>query len=193
MLLQNTLKIPLAPDRLVPLLEDLERVAPCLPGASITEKVDDHTYKGRVTVKVGPVTVRYDGVMTILEVDRAAGRLVMKGEGRDPQGAGTASATITMTVAADEAGGSVGSIQSDVAVTGRVAQFGRGLMQDVADRLLTQFATCLQQTLTEPAGETAGAEGGTPPTAPPPPQSVGALGLLFGVLWQRLRRLFGGR
>lgn len=195
MLLQNTLKIPLAPDRLLPLLEDLERVAPCLPGASITEKVDDQTYKGRVTVKVGPVTVRYDGVMTVLEVDREAGRLVMKGEGRDPQGAGTASATITMTVAADDAGGSLGKIESDVAVTGRVAQFGRGLMQDVADRLLTQFATCLQQTLAAPPAEAGAGDGGpaAAPQAPPAPQSVGALGLLFGVLWQRLRRLFGAR
>ena len=191
MLLQNTLKLPIAPDVLVPLLEDLERIAPCLPGASIQERVDDRTYKGRVTVKVGPVTVKYDGVMTVLEVDRTARRLVMRGEGRDPQGAGTASATITMTVSEDGAGGSVGSIESDVAITGRVAQFGRGLMQDVADRLLSQFATCLEQTLAqEPRTE---APAGLPQPQPVPKESsVGALGLLLGVLWRRIRRLLGG-
>lgn len=200
MLLQNTLKLPLAPDNLVPLLEDLERIAPCLPGASIQERVDERTYKGRVTVKVGPVTVKYDGVMTVLEVNREARTLVMRGEGRDPQGAGTASAQITMVVSDDGAGGSLGTIESDVAITGRVAQFGRGLMQDVADRLLSQFASCLQRTLSEaqpaPGGETPRAEAPAAPApasppAPAPPQSVGALGLLFGVLWQRIRRLFG--
>ena len=191
MLLQNTLKLPIAPDLLVPLLVDLEKIAPCLPGASIQERVDERTYRGRVTVKVGPVTVKYDGVMTVLEVDRAARRLVMRGEGRDPQGAGTASATITMTVGEDGEGGSVWSIESDVAITGRVAQFGRGLMQDVADRLLSQFATCLEQTLSQ--GPSPDPQGGGP--APQPAQqesSVGALGLLLGVLWQRIRRLFGG-
>ncbi len=196
MLLQNTLKLPMPPDRLVPLLEDLERIAPCLPGASIQERVDERTYKGRVTVKVGPVTVKYDGVMTVLDVDRVARRLRMRGEGRDPQGAGTASATITMTVSDDGNGGSVGTIESDVAITGRVAQFGRGLMQDVADRLLTQFASCLQQTLeAEPAGPAeAGGASAAAATAPPAPaQSVGAVGLLLGVIWQRIRRLFGGR
>lgn len=191
MLLQNTLKLPVAPDHLVSLLEDLERVAPCLPGASIQERVDERTYKGRVTVKVGPVTVKYDGVMTVLEVDRAARRLVMRGEGRDPQGAGSASATITMTVSEDGQGGSLGSIESDVAITGRVAQFGRGLMQDVADRLLSQFAACLERTLAQEAGpETE--ESPPPLRAEPQASSVGAFGLLLSVLWRRIRRLFGG-
>ena len=191
MLLHNTLKLPIAPDLLVPLLEDLERIAPCLPGASIQERVDERTYKGRVTVKVGPVTVKYDGVMTVLEVDREARRLVMRGEGRDPQGAGTASATITMTVIEDGAGGSLGSIESEVAITGRVAQFGRGLMQDVADRLLSQFATCLERTLAQDPS-TEAPELNPPPQPAPRESSVGALSLLLGVLWRRIRRLLGG-
>ncbi len=191
MLLHNTLKLPIAPDLLVPLLEDLERIAPCLPGASIQERVDERTYKGRVTVKVGPVTVKYDGVMTVLEVDPEARRLVMRGEGRDPQGAGTASATITMTVIEDGAGGSLGSIESEVAITGRVAQFGRGLMQDVADRLLSQFATCLERTLAQDPS-TEAPEHNSPPQPAPRESSVGALSLLLGVLWRRIRRLLGG-
>ena len=155
MLLENSLKLAMPPDQLMPLLEDLERIAPCLPGASITERVDERTYKGRVTVKVGPVSVSYDGVMTVVEVDREARRLVMRGEGRDPKGAGNAKATITMTVEEAEGGGSLGKIQSDVAITGRVAQFGRGLMQDVADRLLTQFAQCVESSLTPAPTEAA--------------------------------------
>ncbi len=205
MLLENSLKLAMPPDRLMPLLEDLERIAPCLPGASITERVDERTYKGRVTVKVGPVTVSYDGTMTVVEVDREGRRLVMRGEGRDPKGAGNAKATITMTVEAAEGGGSLGRIQSDVAITGRVAQFGRGLMQDVADRLLTQFAQCVEKSLAD-QGLPEAAEAPTPtpaaqavpaaPTAPAPapaqPQSVGMLGILFSVLWKRVRSFFGG-
>ncbi|MHB1500127.1 MAG: SRPBCC family protein [Candidatus Dormibacteria bacterium] len=202
MLLENSLKLAMPPDRLMPLLEDLERIAPCLPGASITERVDERTYKGRVTVKVGPVTVSYDGTMTIVEVDREARRLVMRGEGRDPKGAGNARATITMTVEEAEGGGSLGRIQSDVAITGRVAQFGRGLMQDVADRLLTQFSQCVEKSLADQGlPEEAGALAATPaaqavpaaPTAPAPaqPQSVGMLGILFSVLWKRVKSIFG--
>ncbi len=200
MLLENTLKLAMPPDQLMPLLEDLERIAPCLPGASITERVDDRTYKGRVTIKVGPVTVRYEGTMTVVEVDPVGRRLVMRGEGRDPQGAGNAAATITMTVVETEQGGSVGTIQSDVAITGRVAQFGRGLMQDVADRLLTQFAQCVESSLVaEPSDPPAAPKAGpaqpgnaTPRPTPPPQQSVGMFGLLLSVLWKRVRSLFGG-
>lgn len=199
MLLENSLKLAMPPDQLMPLLEDLERIAPCLPGASITERVDERTYKGRVTVKVGPVTVSYDGTMTVVEVDHQARRLVMRGEGRDPKGAGNARATITMTVEEAAGGGSLGRIQSDVAITGRVAQFGRGLMQDVADRLLTQFAQCVERTVAEgadrrPASDEA-APGPLAPTfqaAPPTqPESVGALGILLSVIWKRVRSLFG--
>ncbi|NNM96539.1 MAG: SRPBCC family protein [Candidatus Dormibacteraeota bacterium] len=199
MLLENSLKLGISPDQLLPLLADLERIAPCLPGASITERVDDRTYKGRVVVKVGPVTVRYEGTMTVLEVDPVGRRLVMRGEGRDPHGAGNAAATITMTVTATDDGGSLGTIQSDVAITGRVAQFGRGLMQDVADRLLTQFSQCVEASVTAGSQETARPSGDSSPGAPaagtapgPAPQSVGMLGILFSVLWRRLRGLFGG-
>ncbi len=201
MLLENSLKLAMPPDQMMPLLEDLERIAPCLPGATITERVDDRTYRGRVTIKVGPVTVRYEGTMTVVEVDRVARRLVMRGEGRDPQGAGNAAATITMTVSPAEGGGSLGTIRSDVAITGRVAQFGRGLMQDVADRLLTQFAQCVERSLeaTPASGAGAGEDGALrpaatlpPPAQPPQPQSVGMFGLLLNVLWKRLRNLFSG-
>ncbi|MHB8324211.1 MAG: SRPBCC family protein [Candidatus Dormibacteria bacterium] len=201
MLLENSLKLAMPPDQMMPLLEDLERIAPCLPGATITEKVDDRTYRGRVTIKVGPVTVRYEGTMTVVEIDRVARRLVMRGEGRDPQGAGNAAATITMTVSPTDGGGSPGTIQSDVAITGRVAQFGRGLMQDVADRLLTQFAQCVEHSLEAAPASGAGPEedgAAGPATAlpqpaqPPPPQSVGMFGLRLSVLWKRLRNLFSG-
>jgi carbon monoxide dehydrogenase subunit G len=204
MLLENSLQIAMPPDQLLPLLEDLERIAPCLPGASITERVDEHTYKGRVTVRVGPVTVSYDGTMTVVEVDRPGRRLVMRGEGRDPKGAGNAKATITMTVEEAPGGGSLGRIQSDVAITGRVAQFGRGLMQDVADRLLTQFAECVEKSLATAPGPAADQkDGAAPPVQPeapsgpaheaPPPQSVGMLSILLGVFWKRIRAIFKSR
>jgi carbon monoxide dehydrogenase subunit G len=198
MLLENSLELAIPPEQLMPLLEDLERIAPCLPGASITERVDESTFKGRVTVRVGPVTVRYDGTMSILEVDRVGHKMVMRGEGRDPQGAGNAKATITMTLAPSQGGGSIGTIQSDVAITGRVAQFGRGLMQDVADRLLTQFAQCVERTLTAspPLPPSSSAPRAAHPQAAPsgpesaPPQSVGMIGIVLAVIWKRLRGIF---
>ena len=201
MLLENTLRLAMPPEKLMPLLEDLERIAPCLPGASITERIDERTYKGRVTVKVGPVTVRYEGTMTIVEVDPAARRMVMRGEGRDPQGAGNAKATITMTVSPTDDGGSLGTIESDVAITGRVAQFGRGLMQDVADRLLTQFSECVEQSLAQTGDEPASADGASSPAPGPEPpssgghaqapaQSIGMIGILVAVILKRLRGIF---
>lgn len=210
MILENQLAVAMAPTDLFPLLQDLERVAPCLPGATVTERVDPTTYRGRVTVKVGPITVAYEGTATVVEVDPAALRLVMRCEGRDPRGAGSAAATITATVEAGATGGSVGLIRSDVAITGRVAQFGRGVIEDVASRLLTQFAQCLERSVADTAAAaTAGPPG--PPAAGPaqapapapapvaapvaaPAPAPGMLGLVLRVLWGRIRRaLAGGR
>ncbi|HVA22627.1 MAG TPA: SRPBCC family protein [Candidatus Micrarchaeia archaeon] len=215
MILENHLAVGLSPDALFPLLEDLERVAPCLPGATITERVDPKTYRGRVTVKVGPITVAYEGTATVVEADPAARRLVMRCEGRDPRGAGSAVATITATVEPGADGGALGRIHSDVAITGRIAQFGRGVIEDVATRLLTQFAECLERSFTDAAASTepsAPAEapdrGPIAATAPEVADAVrpafdsrapvaaartpGILGLLARVLWARVGRLLGG-
>lgn len=123
-------------------LLDIERIAPCMPGAELHE-VEGDEYRGVVKVKVGPITAQYQGVAKLAEVDEGAHRAVIDAQGRDTRGQGNASAKITMSLAPDGDGTEV-SIDNDVTVTGKVAQFGRGVMADVSTKLLAQFVECLE-------------------------------------------------
>ena len=123
-------------------LTDVQRIAPCLPGAELTG-VDGGTYQGQVKVKVGPITAQYKGTVSFAEKNEAARRVVLKASGRDTRGQGTASATVTATMVAD-VGSTTVSIVTDLSVSGRVAQFGRGVMADVSARLLEQFVHNLE-------------------------------------------------
>lgn len=139
---------------------DVERIAPCMPGAQLQE-VDGDEYRGIVKVKVGPITAQYKGAARIVEADEAARRIVIKAEGRDTRGQGNASANVTASLRADGDGTNV-TIDTDLNVTGKVAQFGRGVMADVSSKLLGQFVTCLETTvlaadrLDEPPRDAAG-------------------------------------
>ncbi|MHB8556422.1 MAG: SRPBCC family protein [Candidatus Dormibacteria bacterium] len=192
MILDNHFHVALPPERVSPLLLDLERVAPCLPGAAITGRVDEHTYRGTITIRVGPVTVSYAGTAKLLEVDPGSGRMVMRCEGRETRGPGSATADSVIEMAADQ-GGSAGHIRSDIAVTGRVAQFGRGMMAEVGDRLLTQFARCLEASVADMSSAQGGeasppGSGGTPPDPPSASQpQLDMLRIVIGILWDRLR------
>lgn len=144
------------------MLTDIPRIAPCLPGAEL-KSVEGDGYKGVVKVKVGPITAQYSGVARFIEQDEAAGRAVLAAEGRDTRGAGNARATITATLTGDGDGTQV-SVVTDLDVTGRVAQFGRGVLADVSAKLMEQFADCLSKQLSghpEDAISVAGA-GGSP-------------------------------
>ena len=123
-------------------LTDVARIAPCMPGAELTE-VDGDTYHGRVKIKVGPITAQYKGTASFAEKDEAARRVVLKASGRDTRGQATAAATVTAAMA-EEAGATTVSIVTDLSVSGRVAQFGRGVMADVSARLLEQFVHNLE-------------------------------------------------
>jgi uncharacterized protein len=123
-------------------LTDVARIAPCMPGAELTG-VDGGTYHGQVKIKVGPITAQYKGTASFAEKDEAARRVVLKASGRDTRGQGTASATVTAAMA-EEAGSTTVSIVTDLSVSGRVAQFGRGVMADVSARLLDQFVHNLE-------------------------------------------------
>lgn len=139
-------------------LLDVERIAPCMPGAQLQE-VEGDEYRGIVKVKVGPITAQYKGTARIVEADEGARRIVIKADGRDTRGQGNASATVTASLAADGSGTRV-AIETDLNVTGKVAQFGRGVMADVSSKLLTQFVECLETTvLASPEGT---------PESPPP-------------------------
>ncbi len=149
-------------------LLDIERIAPCMPGAQLQE-VDGDEYRGIVKVKVGPITAQYKGTARVAEADEAGRRLVLRAEGRDTRGQGNASATITALLAPDGDGTQV-SVDTDLNVTGKVAQFGRGVMADVSQKLLGQFVDCLQTTILGP--------GAPAPTSAPPatgmPDAAGA-------------------
>jgi carbon monoxide dehydrogenase subunit G len=154
--LTNEFRVGVAPDEAWRLLTDVERIAPCMPGAELQE-VEGDEYRGVVKVKVGPITAQYKGTATFIEQDEAARRAVLRAEGRETRGQGNANATISATLTPDGDGTHV-SVVTDLAITGRVAQFGRGVLADVSAKLLDQFVQCLEaNVLTAPAA--AGASG----------------------------------
>jgi len=144
-------------------LLDLERIAPCLPGAQLTE-VEGDEYRGTVKIKVGPITAQYKGVAKIEEADEANRRVVLQAEGRDTRGQGNASATVTATLVPDGEGTTV-NIDTDLNITGKVAQFGRGVMADVSSKLLGQFADNLKKDVL--TGGTSPEEATTAPATAP--------------------------
>lgn len=144
-------------------LTDIEGIAPCMPGAQLTE-IDGDDFKGSVKVKVGPITAQYRGKASFLEKDDANHRAVIDASGRDTRGAGNASATVTAQLSEDGTG-TRAVITTDLKVTGKVAQFGRGVMADVSEKLLGQFVECLEGKL---------AAGPSTPDAAPAEESVGA-------------------
>lgn len=126
-------------------LTDVEKIAPCLPGASLDGR-DGDSYLGQVKIKVGPITASYKGKAHFIEKDEAAHKAVLKAEGRDTKGQGNASATITAQL--KEAGsGTFVEVTTDLAISGRVAQFGRGVLADVSGKLLEQFVATLESTV----------------------------------------------
>jgi carbon monoxide dehydrogenase subunit G len=149
MKLEQTFDVQAPLEQVWAALNDLERVAPCLPGAAITSHDDDGTYHGTFTVKLGPMTASYNGTIRIENVDEAAHRATLKARGTDKRGQGGASATIVNTLSEHDGATRVEAV-TDFSITGRLAQFGRGgMMQDVSNRLLRDFAHCLSTRLAE--------------------------------------------
>ena len=132
---------------------DIASVAECFPGASVTS-VDGDTFSGSVKVKLGPIALVYNGSGTFVEKDETAHRFVVDAKGKDKRGNGTAGATVTLTMASAAGDATDVEVVTDLAITGKPAQFGRGVMQDVSDKLLGQFVGCLEQRLSEPAAAT---------------------------------------
>src|SRR4051812_29279625 len=143
---------------------DIERIAPCLPGAQLQE-IAGEEFRGVVKVKVGPITAQYKGAAQFESRDDATHVAVIMGSGRDTRGQGNASATITMRLEPDGTGTAV-SISTDLAITGKVAQFGRGVMADVSAKLLAQFVANLERdVLAEPAVDLVAEEAAASPSA----------------------------
>ena len=128
-----------------------ERIAPCLPGAELQE-VDGNNFNGLVKIKVGPITAQYKGTASYLEKDEDAQKVVIKGDGRDTRGAGNASATITAQLSKVSSDVTNVNVRTELTITGKVAQFGRGAISDVSGKLMTQFAQNLEKLLETSAG-----------------------------------------
>ncbi|MGA8044872.1 MAG: SRPBCC family protein, partial [Dermatophilaceae bacterium] len=145
---------------------DLERVGSCFPGATVTD-ADDESFSGTVKVKLGPIALQYAGSGQFLERDDAAHRAVLEAKGKDKRGNGTAGATVTMQLAPSAEGTRI-DVTTELQVTGKPAQFGRGVMQDVSDKLLQQFIACIEGQFAEGGAEepAAAAPAGGAPAAP---------------------------
>jgi uncharacterized protein len=199
MKLEQTFEVQAPLEKVWAALNDLERVAPCLPGAAITGHDEDGTYHGTFTVKLGPMTAAYNGTIKIEDADESTHTATLKARGTDKRGQGGANATIVNTLSADGGATRVEAV-TDFTITGRLAQFGRGgMMEDVSNRLLREFAACLQTRLVDEAEPAAAAGPGemapsAPPPAPatPPPAAAPLKGgsLFFSVLWERIKRIF---
>ena len=154
--LHHEFTVPVPVDDAWRTLLDIERVAPCMPGATV-EEYDGKTVTGSVKVKVGPITLTYKGTAVFEEQDETAHRMVLIAGGRETRGQGTARATVTGTLT-ERDGGTAVSVRTDLTVTGRPAQFGRGVMAEVGDRLVGRFAECLSERIVEPEPAVAVAE-----------------------------------
>lgn len=162
--LNNEFEVPVGLDEAWHVLNDVERIAPCLPGAQLQE-IEGDEFRGIVKVKVGPITAQYKGAAHFVEQNREEGRVVIKGQGRDTRGAGNANALITATMepVTDEL--TRVKIHTDLKVTGKVAQFGRGVMADISAKLIDQFAARLEEEVRNNPTPVDGAVGGTEPGA----------------------------
>jgi carbon monoxide dehydrogenase subunit G len=169
-----TVSVPI--DQAWGVLTDLAGIAPCLPGAQLTGSEGD-TYMGKIRIKVGPVTSEYAGTASFSEKDDAAYRAVIQAKGRDPRGAGNASATITASLRPDGAR-TVVSVDTDLKISGKIAQFGNSMIAEVSEKLLGQFADCLESKLAtrSPAPET---------EAPPEPATLDLMQLAGGAMAKR--------
>lgn len=168
MQLEHSFTVPVPPADAWKVLLDIERVAPCMPGATL-DSVDGDGFTGKVKVKLGAIALTYGGKARFVETDEAARRVVIDGSGRETRGSGTAKATIVATMQPGEGNSTRVTVSTDLAITGKPAQFGRGVMTDVGNKLIGQFADCL-------AGELAGRGVGTEGSAATAPAVDGAAG-----------------
>jgi carbon monoxide dehydrogenase subunit G len=168
MRLEHTFTVPVPVDTAWATLLDLPRIAPCMPGATLTG-VDGDAFTGTVKVKLGPIALTYQGKGRFVERDEAAHRVVIEASGKDTRSAGTAAATVTAALASadDSAGATRVDVTTDLSVTGKPAQFGRGMIADVSAKLIGQFADCVATTLTAGSQPEAPAEPPAEPRAEP--------------------------
>jgi hypothetical protein len=199
--IENEFDVPSPVDHVWAYLLDVERVAPCMPGAELTEVVDDHTWKGKVNMKLGPVSLAFAGTVTMQERDDQSKRIVLAAKGMEQRGKGAANASVTSWL---EQGDGVTNVKmrADIHLTGTVAQLSRGLLPEVSRKLTQQFADCLLQSMgaaevraTESADVAASVA--APVEASTRTKPIGGIRLGLAAIWASIkgffRRLFGKR
>ncbi len=201
----NSFDVPLPPDEAWPVLMDIRRMAPCMPGAELTEVVDDRSYKGRISVRLGPVALTFAGLVKFEEIDDAAHKARVRAQGDDAKGRGAAQAIATFRLEPN-GGGSTVLVHTDLSLSGAVAQYGRGvgMIQATAAALIRQFAGNLKAQLaaqgassaSAPAAPVANRSAAPSDTAAVPPlaaRPISGFALLARVIWDSILRLFRGR
>jgi carbon monoxide dehydrogenase subunit G len=143
MKLENRFTVPVPRAQAMPVLLDVERIAPCLPGAALTGR-DGDSFSGTVKVKVGPINLTYGGTAKFVSVDEAAGLVIIEAAGKETRGTGTAKALVTCRLV-DKGDTTDVEVDTDLNITGKPAQFGRGVLADVSGKLVDQFAACLAE------------------------------------------------
>jgi carbon monoxide dehydrogenase subunit G len=178
MIIQSSFTVAAPPDDVYRLMLDVEQVAPCIPGAHVTGRREDGSYDADVKVKLGPVSMTYRGTVSVEEHDDVERTAKLRAKANEARGQGTAQATMTMSVAPADDGSSNVAVSTDLLVSGRVAQMGQGIMQDVATRMIGEMARNMEAMLTTG-------------TAPQASDSIKAGGVAGAVAADRVKRLFG--
>jgi uncharacterized protein len=206
----SSFEVPLPPAQAWAVLMDVRRIAPCMPGAQLTEIVDDKTFKGKVGVRLGPVALTFAGTAQFEDIDATAHSARIRASGTDAKGRGGAQSVVRFQLQPSETGSKV-LVHTDLTLSGSVAQYGRGvgMIQDVANQLIKQFANSLKAEIAkdqvaapaQPAAAAAAAAGTasspTPaaaaPLPPPAAAPISGFSLLLRALWSAVVRMFSGR
>lgn len=175
-------------------LLDPEKIVTCLPGAGLDEVIDRRNFRGNIKVKVGPVTVAYKGKATLTEVDDAAHKVTLMGEGREKAGTGTVKMTMNSQLHELSPGVTQVEVRADLGLTGKVVRFGRGMMQGVSKEVFVQFGdrlrAALEPAVSEDSAETASVLAAPTPHASTEPQAINGLALLLRAVRSMVQRLF---
>ena len=198
--IENEFTVPAPIDHVWAYLLDVERVAPCMPGAELTEVVDDTTWKGKVNMKLGPVSLSFAGTVTMQDRDDQAHKIVLAAKGMEQKGKGAANASVTSWLE-DGQGETHVKMQADIHLTGTVAQLSRGLLPEVSRKLTQQFADCLARSMG--AAEVVATESADvadqvrTEQAPVKAKPIGGFRLGLSAIWVGIknffRKLFGGK
>jgi uncharacterized protein len=184
----NSFEVPLRPAQAWPLLMDIRRIAPCMPGAEVTEVSDETTYKGRIAVRLGPVALAFAGVVKLEDLDGVNYTARVKAQGSDAKGRGAANASASFRLEPAGSGSKV-LVHTDLTLSGAVAQYGRGvgIIQATAAQIMTQFAANLKAQIGESNPPAAEAESQRPPAAGRP---ISGLSLMVKVIWNAISSRF---